>query len=77
MGAALSAKTMCALVNRWYARTTEASLCSGRFLRFIHIYLANVEGLAPTFLMFFRKEHGGLVYDPDKHVIVGEDKMEH
>lgn len=44
---------------------------------FIHIYLANVEGLAPTFLMFFHKEHGGLVYDPDKHVIVGEDKMEH
>ena len=26
--------------------------------------------------MLFRKEHGGLVYDPDKHVIVGEDKME-
>ena len=44
---------------------------------FIHIYLANVEGLAPTKLMFFREEHGGLVYDPDKHVIVGEDKMEH
>ncbi len=44
---------------------------------FIHIYLANVEGLEPTKLMFFRKEHGGLVYDPDKHVIIGEDKMEH
>ena len=44
---------------------------------FIHIYLANVEGLEPTKLMFFRQEHGGLVYDPDKHVIVGEDKMEH
>ena len=43
---------------------------------FIHVYLANVEGTAPTKLMFFRKEHGGLVYDPDKHVIIGEDKME-
>ena len=43
---------------------------------FIHVYLANVEGTEPTKLMFFRKEHGGLVYDPEKHVIVGEDKME-
>ena len=40
---------------------------------FIHIYLANVEGFAPTKLMFIRKEHGGLVYDPDLHNIVGED----
>ena len=44
---------------------------------FIHIYLANVEGAEPTKLMFFRKEHGGLVYDPEKHVIVGDDPMEH
>ena len=44
---------------------------------FIHIYLANIEGFAPTKLMFFHQEHGGLVYDPDRHVIVGEDKMEH
>ena len=43
---------------------------------FIHIYLANVEGLEPTKLMFFRKEHGGLVYDPEKHVIVGDDMIE-
>ncbi len=43
---------------------------------FIHIYLANVEGTAPTKLMFFHKEHGGLVYDPDKHVIVGDDMIE-
>ena len=42
---------------------------------FIHIYLANVEGTEPTKLMFFRKEHGGLVYDPDKHVIVGDDTL--
>ena len=40
---------------------------------FIHIYLANIEGLAPSKLMLFRKESGGLTYDPDKHVIDGED----
>lgn len=40
---------------------------------FIHIYLANVEGTEPTKLMFLRKEHGGLVYDPERHVIIGED----
>ena len=44
---------------------------------FIHIYLANVEGFAPTALMFIHKEHGGLVYDPDKHNIVGEDNLGH
>ena len=44
---------------------------------FIHLYLANIEGTEPTKLMLFRKEHGGLTYDPDKHVIDGEDKMEH
>ena len=43
---------------------------------FIHVYLANVEGTEPTKLMFFHQEHGGLVYDPDKHVIVGEDTLE-
>lgn len=41
----------------------------------LHIYLANIEGLAPTKLMFFGIEHAGLVYDPDKHVIVGEDPL--
>ena len=44
---------------------------------FIHIYLANVEGFAPTALMFIHKEHGGLVYDPDKHNSVGEDRDVH
>lgn len=44
---------------------------------FIHIYLANVEGMAPTKLMFFHEEHGGLVYDPDAHNVVGEDHMKH
>ena len=43
---------------------------------FIHVYLANVEGTEPSKLMFFHKEHGGLVYDPDKHVIVGEETLE-
>ena len=42
---------------------------------FIHLYLANIEGVAPTKLMLFRKEHGGLTYDPDKLVIDGEDFM--
>ena len=42
---------------------------------FIHVYLANVEGAEPTKLMFFHKEHGGLVYVPDKHVIVGDDTL--
>lgn len=42
---------------------------------FIHLYLANIEGFEPTKLMLFRQEHGGLVYDPDKHVIVGEDDL--
>ena len=40
---------------------------------FIHIYLANVEGTSPTKLMFFRKEHGGLVYDPNLHNSCGPD----
>lgn len=44
---------------------------------FIHVYLANVEGFAPTKLMFIHKEHGGLVYDPDLHNIVGEDNDLH
>ena len=44
---------------------------------FIHVYLANVEGFAPTQLMFYHKEHPGLVYDPDRHVIVGEDRDAH
>lgn len=43
----------------------------------IHIYLANIEGLAPSKLMFFHKEHGGLVYDPNRHVIVGDDEETH
>ncbi len=44
---------------------------------FIHIYLANVEGTAPTKLMFIHKEHGGLIYAPEVHDIVGEDLETH
>lgn len=43
----------------------------------IHVYLANIEGFAPSKLMFFWKEHGGLTYDPKRHVIDGEDTMTH
>jgi Ni/Fe-hydrogenase 1 B-type cytochrome subunit len=39
----------------------------------LHVYLANIEGLAPTKLMLLRKEHAGLVYSPEAHQIVGED----
>ncbi len=42
---------------------------------FLHAYLANVEGLAPSKMMFGWKEHGGLVYDPELHNIVGEDDL--
>jgi Ni/Fe-hydrogenase 1 B-type cytochrome subunit len=42
----------------------------------IHVYLANVEGISPTKMMFAWKEHGGLVYDPKLHNIVGEDEGE-
>ena len=43
----------------------------------IHVYLANIEGIAPTKLIFFRKEHGGLVYDPEKRNVVGFDGLGH
>lgn len=40
---------------------------------FIHIYLVFIEGTAPAKLMLFHKEHGGAVYNPETHTIVGED----
>ncbi len=40
---------------------------------FLHVYLANIEGTAPSQLMFLWRESGGLVYDPDVHNIVGND----
>ena len=39
----------------------------------LHIYLVFIEGTAPAKLMLLGKEHGGKVYDPNRHVIVGED----
>ena len=42
---------------------------------FIHVYLANVEGFAPTKMMFAWKEHGGLLYSTKLHNIVGEDDL--
>lgn len=42
-----------------------------------HIYLANIEGIAPSKLILFRQEHGGLVYDPEKRNVVGFDGMGH
>ncbi|MEF2561049.1 MAG: cytochrome b/b6 domain-containing protein [Eggerthellaceae bacterium] len=39
----------------------------------LHIYLVFIEGSAPAKLMLLGKEHGGKVYDPNRHVIVGED----
>ena len=39
---------------------------------FIHVYLANIEGFAPSKLMFFGKEHEGLHYDVERHVVLAE-----
>lgn len=39
----------------------------------LHMYLVFIEGTANAKLMLLGKEHGGLVYDPERHVIVGED----
>ena len=52
-------------------------MMSCSLLHVLHVYLANVEGIAPSLLMFFHKEHGGLVYDPDIHNIIGEDDLGH
>lgn len=43
----------------------------------LHAYLANIEGFAPTKLMFFGIEHGGLTYDMKTHNISGEDNLGH
>jgi Ni/Fe-hydrogenase 1 B-type cytochrome subunit len=42
----------------------------------LHAYLANIEGFAPTKMMFGWKEHGGLVYSPETHTIIGEDDLD-
>ncbi|MDR2197150.1 MAG: cytochrome b/b6 domain-containing protein [Coriobacteriales bacterium] len=41
----------------------------------LHAYLALIEGLSAAKLMFLRREHGGLVYSPREHNIVGEDDL--
>ncbi|MCL2136953.1 MAG: cytochrome b/b6 domain-containing protein [Coriobacteriia bacterium] len=48
------------------------------FLIFIalHIYLSAVNGKEPLAMIFFWKEHGGMVYDMKVKNIVGEDKLE-
>ena len=42
----------------------------------IHVYLANIEGIEPTKIMFFHKEHGGLTYNIHTMQIDGEDLMD-
>ncbi|MDR3315128.1 MAG: cytochrome b/b6 domain-containing protein [Coriobacteriales bacterium] len=42
----------------------------------LHAYLATIEGLAPAKMMFGWKEHGGLVYSPETHTIIGEDDLD-
>ena len=34
-------------------------------------------GFAPSKIMFFGTEHGGLTYDPDDGVVTGIDEMGH
>ena len=42
----------------------------------LHVYLSIANGIAPLKMIFFWKEHGGLVYDTRIKNIVGEDKLE-
>ena len=42
-----------------------------------HVYLVFLDGVPTLKAMFLRKEHGGFVYDPEKHVIVGKDESIH
>ena len=51
-------------------------MLSGERASSICSYFEYDMGFEPTKLMLFRKEHGGLTYDPDKHVIDGEDYPE-
>ena len=47
------------------------------YIMCFHLYLANIEGVSPTKLILFRKEHAGLVYDPEIRNVVGYDGMGH
>lgn len=38
-----------------------------------HVYMCLLDGTPTLAAMFARKEHGGFVYDPERHVIVGKD----
>ena len=42
-----------------------------------HFYLVMLDGVDTLKAMFLRKEHGGFVYDPERHVIVGKDDSIH
>jgi Ni/Fe-hydrogenase 1 B-type cytochrome subunit len=42
-----------------------------------HIYLVAIDGKDTFLAMFARKEHGGFVYDPERHTIVGKDDSIH
>lgn len=42
----------------------------------IHVYMANIEGFAPTKAMFLRKEHEGLTIDPETSVITGYEYID-
>ena len=42
----------------------------------IHVYLANIEGTDPSKVMLFgKKSHGGLIYDPETMNVSGYDNM--
>ncbi len=43
----------------------------------IHVYLVFMEGLGLVKLMLFGKESGGLIYSPERHVVIGEDETDY
>lgn len=67
------------LINAWGVMTLRVVHYFMMFVFIIfmciHLYLANIEGVAPTKLMFLRKEAPGLVYDPAKRNVVGFDGL--
>ncbi|MEE8716302.1 MAG: cytochrome b/b6 domain-containing protein [Coriobacteriales bacterium] len=67
------------LINAWGVMTLRVVHYFMMFVFIIfmciHLYLANIEGVAPTKLMFFRTEAPGLVYDPAKRNVVGFDGL--
>lgn len=69
------------ILNAWGIMTVRVAHYFVMFviiiIMILHLYLANIEGVAPTMLILFRKEHGGLVYDPVKRNVVGFDGIGH